>query len=477
MFEWFESPISDPVPPPYKAAGELTLGNTRRRSYVARTRETNDAAESFVDDVSTAMACLPPGVDEAARVERIASLERLKSACCAAQAKEACLLERDMSARREAQGTYKNNPGHGAGAEVALARKETQHLGPEFIRYSAAMIESMPYTFDALMRGELTEERAMILVRKTHGLAPGAREAIDRNMAGERGALEGVGTKQLRARVEKEALAFDSGLAVIAHQDSMSKRCVSVSPMGNGMMRLSGILPVAEGMALREALLAAKAKRRTAEDRRTDTQVMADTLVERVTGHDIASHPPLMLHMTMTDRTLISGDSEPAHLKGYGTIPAEYARWLIAGDRAGADGENTAELWVRRLYTAPSSGELLAMDSRARAVPKQMREMITVRDQFCRTPYCDAPIRQIDHVHQAYKGGRTAVENLNGRCAWCNQTKETEGWEEYVVMAQRHAILVKTPSGQVYLSLAPPLPGTQVAPPGPCDSVVVATSP
>ena len=169
----------------------------------------------------------------------------------------------------------------------------------------------------------------------------------------------------------------------------------------------------------------------------------------------------------MTDRTLMQGDSEPAYLNGYGTIPAGYARYLVTGDPNLSPKESKAQVWIRRLFTAPSSGELVAMESSKRILPKQLKRMIAVRDQFCRTPYCDAPIRHYDHVQQVAMGGRTTAVNGDGRCAWCNYTKETEGWRERVVDGPRHTIEITTPSGQVFLSMAPPLPGTPESPRSP----------
>ena len=220
-----------------------------------------------------------------------------------------------------------------------------------------------------------------------------------------------------------------------------------------------------QGVALNEALVAAAAKKRSPEDRRTDMQVKADTLVERVTGQSHANGTPLLVNLVMTDRTLMQGDSEPAYLNGYGTIPAGYARYLVTGDPNLSPKESKAQVWIRRLFTAPSSGELVAMESSKRILPKQLKRMIAIRDQFCRTPYCDAPIRHYDHVQQVAMGGRTTAVNGDGRCAWCNYTKETEGWSERVVDGLRHTIEITTPSGQVFLSMAPPLPGTPESPP------------
>ncbi len=63
----------------------------------------------------------------------------------------------------------------------------------------------------------------------------------------------------------------------------------------------------------------------------------------------------------------------------------------------GPAGNEELIVWVHRLYTAPGTGELVAMDSKARFFPPGLRRFIQVRDDACRTPYCDAPIRHDDH--------------------------------------------------------------------------------
>ncbi len=455
-------------------AGEILLGHRHIPSDLRRPPRQRSAAEGpgdgyvdFINSMAEAVTLLPQTVGEQVRAARISAMERAKAALCATQAKEAYALEQDIIARHREDGIYKENPACGTGAEVALARKEAQRLGAHFVNYSRAMIEEMPYTFNALERGELTEERAMLMVKKTKDMHPDARRQIDRNMAGERGAFEGVGTKQLASRIDKEALAYDSRVEVNEQADAVVKRRVWLTPTPDGMMRLGALLTPAQGVAMKQALQAAVSKRRADDDRRTDDQVMTDALVSAFTGHVNGLRPSLLVNLTMTDRTMMTGDSEPAHLKGYGTISAAYARWLTAGDRTTSEQDDEVEVWVRRLYTAPTTGELLAMDSEARTAPPKLRELIELRDQFCRTPYCDAPIRHIDHVYQVRRGGETTEVNLDGRCVRCNQTKETSGWEEHVVMGLRHSILITTPGGQMYRGMAPPLPGTAESPPGP----------
>jgi hypothetical protein len=85
---------------------------------------------------------------------------------------------------------------------------------------------------------------------------------------------------------------------------------------------------------------------------------------------------------------------------------------------------------------------------------------IGVRDQTCRTPYCDAPIRHRDHATPRNRGGPTSAINGLGECERCNYTKEAPGWR--VTASDEtgtHAAEFVTPTGARYQSTEPPLPG------------------
>ncbi|MGX9900694.1 hypothetical protein ACW0JT_13940 [Arthrobacter sp. SA17] len=58
---------------------------------------------------------------------------------------------------------------------------------------------------------------------------------------------------------------------------------------------------------------------------RSGGQIMADTLVERITGTP-GGITGIEIQLVMTDRTLLHGHNEPARLPGYGIIPAPWAR-------------------------------------------------------------------------------------------------------------------------------------------------------
>ncbi|MBN3496059.1 HNH endonuclease, partial [Arthrobacter pascens] len=185
-----------------------------------------------------------------------------------------------------------------------------------------------------------------------------------------------------------------------------------------------------------------------------------DDLVEWTTGTP-GGITGIEIQLIMTDRTLFQGDSEPARIPGYGVVPAGWAR-TMAGAVEPASREELS-VWVRRLYTAPGTGELVAMDSRARLFPAPLKRFIQARDDTCRTPYCDAPIRHHDHIVPWHNGGTTSLENAAGLCEACNHTKETPGWKAIPRPGPRHTIELRTPTGHTYHSTAPPLPGTSQA--------------
>jgi hypothetical protein len=130
-------------------------------------------------------------------------------------------------------------------------------------------------------------------------------------------------------------------------------------------------------------------------------------------------------------------------------------------DAAIADENATATL--RRLYRHPTSGQLVAMEARARTFPKGLARFIGLRDQTCRTPYCNAPIRHHDHATPDRAGGKTSAGNGLGLCEACNYAKEADGWT--VTTSDRdgvHTAQFVTPTHATYYSIAPPAPGTPI---------------
>lgn len=206
-----------------------------------------------------------------------------------------------------------------------------------------------------------------------------------------------------------------------------SERTVTIRPAPDTMTYLTALLPVAQGVSVYAAL---RRQADTTVDSRSRGQVMADTLVERFTGRSAATPAPIAVNLVLSDETLLGGDETAAEISGYGPIPAGVARALVNA----ALGDRRSRATLRRLYAHPRSGALVALESRARLFPRGLANFIGLRDQRCRTPYCDAPIRHHDHAQPHSKGGPTSAVNGLGTCERCNYVKEAAGWRVVAVV-------------------------------------------
>lgn len=435
--------------------------------------------EPAADDAALVLRGDTSEQDGARLIDEIRVLEDRKSALAARQARLSVAFDQLQRRQQSDAGTPADQLGAGIGAQIALARRESPAKGSRLLGLAKALVTEMPHTLAALETGQLNEWRATLLVRETACLSAADRCAVDEELAPDVGTLAGVGDRTLVATARSAAYRRDPRSVTQRAAQAATVRHVSLRPAPDTMCYLTALLPVSAGVAVQAALARNADSLRAGGDPRSRGQIMADDLVERVTGTP-GGIAGVEIQLVMTDRTLFEGDGEPARLPGYGVVPGGWARGIIGrGGSAsgatgapgapdpGAAGDQAFNMWVRRLYTAPVTGGLVAMDSRARVFPAGLRRFIEARDDTCRTPYCDAPIRHLDHIVPWHGGGPTNQANGAGLCEACNHTKETPGWKAHPLTAPkalggtRHAMQLTTPTGHSYRSTAPPLPGTQ----------------
>lgn len=341
----------------------------------------------------------------------------------------------------------------GIAAQVGLARRASHHRGTRWV-HLATRLREMPETFAAFRAGRITEFKATIITRLTECLAPELRARVDLAIAGDHEWLESLGERELEAEVNKLCYRFDPQAFVDRAAQATKDRRVTTRPAPDTMMRLTALLPVVQGVATYAALYRWAVAQQTAGDPRSLHQLMADRLVELLTGQVVADQVPIAAEVMIADTTMLGMDQEPALVPGYGPIPAAVAMALILT----AKEQDLATL--RRLYTHPTHGRLVAMESVASRFPPALAALIRLRDQRCRHPWCDAPVRDIDHADPQAQGGVTSHANGQGLCEACNIAKEAPGW---VVrprpgpagLQDPHVVETVTPTGHVYTSVAP----------------------
>ena len=397
------------------------------------------------------LAAVDPVAGESALIERIAELERVKSAAAAGQARAAAALDSARRAAERAAGVPAARRGRGVAAEIALARRDAPARGGRHLGFAKALVHEMPHTLAALERGGLSEWRATLIVRESACLDVEDRRTLDAELCADPASLDGMGDARVAAAAKAIAYRLDPHAVVERAARAENERTVTIRPAPDTMTYLTALLPVAQGVSVYAAL---RHEADTRGDGRSRGQVMADTLVERVTGREAAVPTPIAVNLVLSDETLLGGANAPADICGYGPIPAAVARAMVCS--AVADRRSRATL--RRLYVHPRAGSLVALESRARHFPRGLAAFVELRDQRCRTPYCDAPIRHRDHAQPWAGGGITSAANGLGLCERCNYTKESAGWRVSTGIDETCTQTAEftTPTGRTYRSTAPP---------------------
>ena len=411
------------------------------------------------------LAALPGlvAVDDTDRVDQLRVLEEVKAAAAAAQARVSVDFDASQRRAQEEAGVPARRVGAGIAAQVALARRDSPHHGSRHLGLARALVTEMPHTLAALTAGQIGEWRATLLVRETACLSRADRTRLDAELAAAPGGLAALGDAATVAAARRVAYRLDPHAFTARAAKATTDRHVTLRPAPDTMAYLGGLLPVTPGVAAFAALSRHADTLRAAGDDRTRGQIMADTLVERLTGQPTADAVPVEIQLVMTDHALLDPDPhEPAYLPGYGPVPAPLARtWLDQLLHSG-----NAPVWLRRVFTRPSDGALVAMDSTRRAFTGQLAAFLKLRDQHtCRTPWCGAPLRHLDHPKRAADGGPTTATNAQGLCEACNYTKDTPGWHARAHLDDTGipTVVTTTPTGHTYTSHPPRPPG---APPG-----------
>ncbi len=400
-----------------------------------------------------------PRLSDADRIDLLRSLEELKCITEAAQAALSADFAESQEAKAADAGVPTARRGRGIAAQIALARRESPHKGQQHLGLAKILRDELPHTWTAFSTGRITEWKATLIARETACLALEQRLEVDERLAHNAEALEAMGDGELAAAVAKLAQELDPASVAERRRRAEKERRVTLRPAPDVMSQLSALLPVKDGVAVYAALKAAADTAISTGDPRTRGQVMADTLINRITGREPLPNgadgpngtgnpdPGATVNIVLPD-TVLTGQSETgAWIEGYGPIPADLARDLAAGS-----------MWLRRLYADAHTGALVAMESRRRLVPQGMAKFLRLRDRICRSPWCDAPVRHSDHVVPADESGPTTATNTQGLCQACNHAKQARGWtaRPRPGPTPQHTVETTTPTGHTYTSTAPP---------------------
>ena len=165
--------------------------------------------------------------------------------------------------------------------QVALARRDAQHRGGRHVGLAAALHTELPHTRRALEDGRISEWQATLICRETACLDPDLRRLADEKLAPELGA---VGDRRLAQGAARIVADLDAAAVADRARRAARDRRVTVRPAPDTMAYLTALLPATVAVAAYAALTSYTQLVVGEGDHRGRGQIMADTLVDRVTG-------------------------------------------------------------------------------------------------------------------------------------------------------------------------------------------------
>ncbi|BBY74218.1 hypothetical protein MPRF_11170 [Mycolicibacterium parafortuitum] len=198
------------------------------------------------------------GIDPGASEEDLRMLvercEQLKSKAAAAQARATALWAAKHAAAEQAAGIPQKRRGKGLASEIALARRDAPVKGNTHLGVAKALVLEMPYTLAALQAGALSEYRATLIVRESACLSLAHRRQLDAEMCADMRRLTGWGDSRVAGEAKQITARLDAAAVVERNNRAAGARCVTTRPAPNGMVYVTFLMPLSQGIGMYAAL-------------------------------------------------------------------------------------------------------------------------------------------------------------------------------------------------------------------------------
>lgn len=298
--------------------------------------------------------------------------------------------------------------------EIALAKGVSRTTAGMFLGDACLLVDRHPKALAALEAGKLALTSARTIATTAYEIKDPEKLALaDEVLTDE--AIDLL-PGQVRKMAARRVMEIDPGafhqLAVAERSD----RRIRLTPALYDMSWLTAYLPSEQAVACLDALRGHAVNALSAGDPRSDSQLMADAFVSRLTGNDTAPGG-VVVNLVMTDATLLGTEDIPVEVPGAGPITANRARAILS--------ETDAPIWLRRVFTDPVDGSVAMIDPRRRRFAGPLRDLVGLADQHCRGINCTARIRDIDHVVPYGAGGSTILANAQGLSRGCHTNRHS----------------------------------------------------
>src|SRR5215212_788502 len=258
--------------------------------------------------------------------ERVAQLEEEKNAVAARQADAILALGRAIAAEQIDRGVDDPTEIQRVVADrVGIACRVSAHEGGKRVRIARDLHAGHTLIRGLFAAGMLSEQKIAVITDAGTHLDPDERAQVDERLAQQR--IETFGVRRIHDLARKIAAEVSREKFEARRRRARSGRRVTVRRSSEpGMADLTAHLPVEQAVACYAALRKAVNEVWVQPEPvlRGQGQIMADTLVERLTGQATAEDVDIAVHIMVPVEALLDPNCPlPAEIPGYGPVPVD----------------------------------------------------------------------------------------------------------------------------------------------------------
>ncbi|WP_342365493.1 DUF222 domain-containing protein [Rhodococcus opacus] len=304
----------------------------------------------FDRGIRETVCCLVDEESDVGLVELMTDLHRSESVV--AERKLAVIAELFVrrTAEVESDGAWTSTAHEVVEAEIGAALTMGRAAAGRLIGLGMSLRTRLHATREAMARGDLDMYWVRLIEDATVNVSDGQigeveHQLLEQVLAPPRSGGTGLTGRRLTNAANRIIARLDPAGVRAKREKAQADRFVGVSAAEDGMCRILGSIPAAQGRAF-DARLRELANTVCSKDLRTYEQRRADGLSALIDGVGFVhcecgrvdcgqdsriattARKPLV-HLIMLDSTLAGGD-EPAYLDGYGIVDAAHAREIAA---------------------------------------------------------------------------------------------------------------------------------------------------
>ncbi|MGW9112676.1 DUF222 domain-containing protein [Microbacterium sp. NPDC055683] len=366
--------------------------------------------------------------------------------------------------RQVASGASSNSWAHRAVAEeIAAATNISGRAAERQMNAAAVLLSRFPRVQERMAVGLLSPAHAQAIVAAGDTLGDD-RAALARfeQAVLDKLAEQPMTAATLRTVARRIAETIHPVPLDERHASAHQRRRVAFEADEDGMGWLTAYIPSVMGAAIIDRLDQMARQVRSArhsggpelyaDDTRTLAHLRTDVMCDLLLAAPPMADPGIArgglgairgtVHITIPVKSPGGAAAEPAHLAGYGPLPLDVARVVMAGART----------WSR-LFVDADTSVLLTADQRFPTAAQ--RRFVFARDEHCRFPGCRAPIVDLDHTIAYSEGGATNVANLEGLCESHHTLEQATAWRVEQLSGGR--LRWTSPLGRAYIDIPEPV--------------------